>query len=112
MVVSFNRYLPVILPEIEKYEPNSVVAAEIEPSDDKQRASYTVNETIVRNGPGIIANSQDNNSGTAASMATSSTAVTVPLCVLGEVQLRFLCPDDLEEVRSLCQDWFPIGEHD
>ncbi|XP_014206447.1 N-alpha-acetyltransferase 60 [Copidosoma floridanum] len=33
---------------------------------------------------------------------------TVPLCVLGDVQLRFLCPDDLEEVRSLCQVWFPI----
>lgn len=35
---------------------------------------------------------------------------TVPLCFLGEVQLRFLCPNDLEEVRALCQDWFPIGE--
>ncbi|XP_063992976.1 N-alpha-acetyltransferase 60 [Diachasmimorpha longicaudata] len=34
--------------------------------------------------------------------------VTVPLCLLGDVQLRFLCPDDLEEVRALCQDWFPI----
>lgn len=27
---------------------------------------------------------------------------------LAEVQLRFLCPDDLDEVRALCQDWFPI----
>lgn len=35
---------------------------------------------------------------------------TVPLCFLGEVQLRFLCPNDLEEVRALCQDWFPIGK--
>lgn len=34
--------------------------------------------------------------------------VTVPLCVLGDVQLRFLCPDDLEEVRTLCREWFPI----
>jgi hypothetical protein len=32
----------------------------------------------------------------------------VPLYSLGDVQLRFLCPDDLDEVRSLCQDWFPI----
>ncbi|KAK0163019.1 hypothetical protein PV327_006735 [Microctonus hyperodae] len=37
-----------------------------------------------------------------------STPVTVPLCLLGNVQLRFLCPEDLEEVRALCQDWFPI----
>lgn len=36
--------------------------------------------------------------------------VTVPLCVLGDVQLRFLCPDDLEEVRTLCREWFPIGK--
>ncbi|XP_066257723.1 N-alpha-acetyltransferase 60 isoform X2 [Euwallacea similis] len=27
---------------------------------------------------------------------------------LAEVQLRFLCPDDLDEVRALCQEWFPI----
>ena len=33
---------------------------------------------------------------------------SVPLCSTAEVQLRFLCPDDLEEVRALCQDWFPI----
>jgi len=107
MVVSFNRYLPVILPEIEECEPSGAVATEIEPSDNKQRASYTVDETVGRNCPGTIG---DNGSLTTATpVATSSAAVTVPLCVLGEVQLRFLCPDDLEEVRSLCQDWFPIG---
>lgn len=33
---------------------------------------------------------------------------SVPLCSVNDVQLRFLCPDDLEEVRTLCQDWFPI----
>lgn len=44
------------------------------------------------------------------SASNTSSPPTVPLCVLGEVQLRFLCPDDLEEVRALCQDWFPIGE--
>lgn len=32
----------------------------------------------------------------------------IPLCLTSDVQLRFLCPDDLEEVRTLCQDWFPI----
>ncbi|XP_069701615.1 N-alpha-acetyltransferase 60 [Periplaneta americana] len=32
----------------------------------------------------------------------------VPLCSLTNLQLRFLCPSDLEEVRALCQDWFPI----
>lgn len=32
----------------------------------------------------------------------------IPLYSLGDVQLRFLCPDDLDEVRALCQDWFPI----
>ena len=34
----------------------------------------------------------------------------VPISILAEVQLRFLCPDDLQEVRALCRDWFPIGE--
>lgn len=29
-------------------------------------------------------------------------------CSLKDVQLRFLCPEDLEEVRLLCRDWFPI----
>ncbi|KAG8286909.1 N-alpha-acetyltransferase 60 [Homalodisca vitripennis] len=32
----------------------------------------------------------------------------VPLCSLTNLQLRFLCPTDLPEVRALCQDWFPI----
>ncbi|TMW49129.1 hypothetical protein DOY81_005784 [Sarcophaga bullata] len=32
----------------------------------------------------------------------------VPLCSINDVQLRFLVPDDLTEVRTLCQDWFPI----
>uniref|UniRef100_A0A0K8TKZ5 N-alpha-acetyltransferase 60 n=1 Tax=Tabanus bromius TaxID=304241 RepID=A0A0K8TKZ5_TABBR len=32
----------------------------------------------------------------------------VPLGSTTDVQLRFLCPDDLGEVRTLCQDWFPI----
>ncbi|KAK9881494.1 hypothetical protein WA026_016376 [Henosepilachna vigintioctopunctata] len=27
---------------------------------------------------------------------------------LGNIELRFLCPSDLDEVRTLCQDWFPI----
>ncbi|XP_016933221.1 N-alpha-acetyltransferase 60 isoform X3 [Drosophila suzukii] len=32
----------------------------------------------------------------------------VPLCSINDVQLRFLVPDDLTEVRQLCQEWFPI----
>lgn len=32
----------------------------------------------------------------------------IPLYSLADVQLRFLCPNDLDEVRTLCQDWFPI----
>lgn len=61
---------------------------------------------------------QADNSGLCCSVSTECngkentlkhTAVTVPLCILGDVQLRFLCPEDLEEVRALCEDWFPIG---
>ncbi|XP_014243080.1 N-alpha-acetyltransferase 60 [Cimex lectularius] len=33
---------------------------------------------------------------------------SVPLCNLNNLQLRFLCPSDLEEVRALCRNWFPI----
>ncbi|XP_050292736.1 N-alpha-acetyltransferase 60 [Anthonomus grandis grandis] len=35
-------------------------------------------------------------------------AKRVALCSLADVQLRFLCPEDLDEVRALCQEWFPI----
>lgn len=115
MVVSFNRYLPVILPEIDDSElGGAVTVSDVGLSDVKQRASYTTDETIARNCSTcttIISCGGDPT--TAASVTTPAITVTtsaVPLCVLGEVQLRFLCPDDLEEVRSLCQDWFPIGE--
>lgn len=83
MAVSFNRYL--ILPEIEKSDFKI-------PQEIKHK--YT-DENTTRN----LSNEQK----------TSVIPATVPLCVLGDVQLRFLCPDDLEEVRALCQDWFPIG---
>lgn len=83
MAVSFNRYL--ILPEIER--------SELKVSQENKR-KYT-DEKITR----TSSNEQK----------TSVTPATVPLCVLSDVQLRFLCPDDLEEVRALCQDWFPIG---
>ncbi|XP_043250422.1 N-alpha-acetyltransferase 60 [Colletes gigas] len=82
MAVSFNRYL--ILPEIEK--------SEFKVSQENKH-KYT-DENTTKNSP----NDQK----------TSVTPATVPLCVLGDVQLRFLCPDDLKEVRALCQDWFPI----
>lgn len=104
MAVSFNRYL--ILPEIERSESGAVsaaaaavvAAAAVEPDGER---SYT-SETVAPK------NCCSTTAGTTTTAAV--TPVTVPLCVLGEVQLRFLCPDDLEEVRSLCQDWFPIGE--
>ena len=32
----------------------------------------------------------------------------VPLVNCMELQLRFLCPQDLEQVKLLCRDWFPI----
>lgn len=108
MVVSFNRYLPVILPEIEDSELGRV--ARVEPLDGKQRASYVTDETVARDSSTTICSGCPTTTTTTTTAAASVTtpAVTVPLCVLGEVQLRFLCPDDLEEVRSLCQDWFPI----
>ena len=34
--------------------------------------------------------------------------VSVPLVNCMELQLRFLCPQDLEQVKLLCRDWFPI----
>lgn len=117
MVVSFNRYLPVILPEIDDSEPDGAVAAsDVGPPDVKQRASYITDEPVARNcstSTSTISGGGGGGPTTTASVTTpavtvTTSAVTVPLCILGEVQLRFLCPDDLEEVRSLCQDWFPI----
>lgn len=32
----------------------------------------------------------------------------VPLCNDSNVQLRFLCPEDVPEVKKLCTEWFPI----
>uniref|UniRef100_A0A8C9X2E4 histone acetyltransferase n=1 Tax=Sander lucioperca TaxID=283035 RepID=A0A8C9X2E4_SANLU len=32
----------------------------------------------------------------------------VPPTALSEVQLRFLCHDDIDNVKLLCGDWFPI----
>lgn len=32
----------------------------------------------------------------------------VPLCNDSNVQLRFLCPSDVPEVKRLCTEWFPI----
>lgn len=86
MVVSFDRYAPS-LPGVKKYKYDCIYEPE---------HIYT-NDIPLKNGLGAS--------------QTSVTQVTVPLCVLGEVQLRFLCPDDLEEVRTLCQEWFPIGEN-
>ena len=91
MAVSFNRYA-LSLPDAEKCELVS--------SDNIGRGCPNVNYGT------------NNRYGTTTTTTTcQTTPVTVPLCVLSEVQLRFLCPDDLEEVRALCQDWFPIGEY-
>ncbi|XP_073968884.1 N-alpha-acetyltransferase 60 isoform X2 [Rhodnius prolixus] len=38
----------------------------------------------------------------------NSSNKSVPLCNLNNLQLRFLCPSDLLEVRALCRNWFPI----
>ncbi|XP_077264465.1 N-alpha-acetyltransferase 60 [Temnothorax americanus] len=127
MVVPFNRYLPVIQPEIDDSEPGGAVAAsDVGLPDVKQPAPYTADETVARNcsisttttigggsgsgggGGGGGGGPTTTTSATTPAVTVTTSAVTVPLCVLGEVQLRFLCPDDLEEVRSLCQDWFPI----
>lgn len=44
--------------------------------------------------------------------SVSSTQVwmsdVVPPTALSEVQLRFLCHNDIENVKLLCGDWFPI----
>ncbi|XP_076305559.1 N-alpha-acetyltransferase 60 [Tachypleus tridentatus] len=32
----------------------------------------------------------------------------VPLCNDSNVQLRFLVPEDLPEIKKLCREWFPI----
>jgi len=42
-----------------------------------------------------------------ASPETAPHAVSI-FSSTADIQLRFLCPEDLPQVRSLCQDWFPI----
>ena len=39
---------------------------------------------------------------------TSPMSQTVSFSIQPEVQLRFLNPNDIDEVKTLCQDWFPI----
>ncbi|XP_020904651.1 N-alpha-acetyltransferase 60-like [Exaiptasia diaphana] len=34
--------------------------------------------------------------------------MTANLALINDVQLRFLCADDVEEVKRLCREWFPI----
>ncbi|XP_032228891.1 N-alpha-acetyltransferase 60 [Nematostella vectensis] len=34
--------------------------------------------------------------------------MTTKLGLLNDVQFRFLCPDDIDEVKRLCREWFPI----
>lgn len=34
--------------------------------------------------------------------------MTIKLGLLNDVQVRFLCPADVDEVKRLCREWFPI----
>lgn len=38
----------------------------------------------------------------------SDTSCTIPHLDPQSISLRFLCPSDIEIIRILCQDWFPI----
>lgn len=38
----------------------------------------------------------------------TSTYCNAPFTSTAELQLRFLCPSDLEQVKELCNEWFPI----
>ncbi|KAK7085621.1 N-alpha-acetyltransferase 60 [Halocaridina rubra] len=40
--------------------------------------------------------------------SSSNKSGKVPLSSLAELKLRFLCPNDLPEVKTLCRQWFPI----
>nr|CAG4645751.1 EOG090X0BM0 [Lynceus sp. MCZ IZ 141354] len=40
--------------------------------------------------------------------STSATCLTPSLGSSAELQLRFLCPEDIDEVKHLCEEWFPI----
>lgn len=55
-----------------------------------------------------VSKDNDSNKSNNDYSANNQQQAAVPLCLISDVQLRFLCPDDLEEVRTLCQDWFPI----
>ena len=48
-------------------------------------------------------------------MVTAAAAASndrVPLLSSPELQLRFLTPSDLPEVKKLCKEWFPIDYPD
>lgn len=105
--VSFDRYDTVwrdlkesesVIPEDaeDKYSLDECLLCSFPDND-----SSATTRPIRANGYEPYVNDDDSNH--------SSGPATVPLCILNEVQLRFLCPNDLEEVRALCQDWFPIG---
>ena len=34
--------------------------------------------------------------------------MTIKLGFTNDVQVRFLCPADVEDVKRLCREWFPI----
>nr|CAG4644230.1 EOG090X0BM0 [Lepidurus arcticus] len=58
--------------------------------------------------PKLVPKYGSENGKIASSSTSPNSDVLVPLMNLAELQLRFLCPTDLTEVRKLCNEWFPI----
>ena len=121
--VSFDRYETVWLKQATEQRTN-IVDEDYEDDEDVKCcpldkcplcASHNLDDSCVATRPfganGYVphVNDVDDDDDEGCQNNANNAPATVPLCVLGEVQLRFLCPDDLEEVRALCQDWFPIG---
>lgn len=47
-----------------------------------------------------------------SSLAVSTAPQQVPLLYSPDIRLRFLAPSDLDEVKRLCREWFPIDYPD
>ena len=43
-----------------------------------------------------------------ASYTTVDMSQALSVSVQNQVQLRFLCPADIDHVKQLCKEWFPI----
>ena len=40
--------------------------------------------------------------------SSSGKKVSGEAYIEGDIKLRFLCPEDVEAVKKLCRDWFPV----